>query len=333
MAAPSAPVNCFDHLLNHIPDWLALLKSLEDQIAQQQSRFAHLTQCLGVRLVRQKHGSTESLRPKDGDAGEGDDAAIVVNEISVPSGQSRPSTSNKDMNPKEIRRKRKPNSSWSATSGPQRYRTRSMIVVYYDSMIQEDFEKMVRNIAAARNQLRKGKMAVSFKARMASLEMKDSPFSATDEIAVLGPKVKRPPVPRSMQTNLDVSSSGPIRAFEEADNDLEVAQNLCEVAAHQFLRAGECDEEIQGARARLENCLRLARKERETWTQTEEEAEVEMEDSPRLEQRKVDMDEKVNVHVVKPVSHSGVAGIEVDDTSDTNSVHIDMSAFRQWKRI
>lgn len=336
MATPSISGNSFVYLIDHIPEWLDLLKSLEDQVAEQRSRFAHITQYSGVRLARKKHDSTESLRPKDKDVvvGAGNNAAIIVNEISVPSGQSRPLTSNKDISPKEVRRKRKPDSSSSATSGPRRYRTRSMIVVYYDSMIQDDFEQMVRNIAAARNQLRKGKMAVSFKARMASLEMKDNPFSTIEDFAGLNPKVKRPMVSRSMQTNLNVPS-GPTRAFEEADNDLEVAQSLCEVAAHQFLRDGDCDEEIQGARARLESCLRVAQKECELDAQKEEEdekAEMDVVQSSPLQPRRFDMDDKVKVQAAKPVTGSGVGGIEVDDTSDGESVHIDMSAFRQWKR-
>lgn len=335
MAAPSVSLNSFVHLIDTIPDWLALLSGLAVQVVEQQSRFPQPPQYPGFRLTRKKHDSTESLRPKGKGIGEGDDTAVVVNEISVPSGQSRPSTPNKDgaMFAKEVRRKRKPNSYCSGASGPQRYRTRSMIVVYYDSMIQEAFEQMVRNIAAARNQLRKGRTAVSFKARMVSLGMEENPFAAAEDFAMLNPKATRPTGPRSTSTNLDVLSGGAIHVFEEADSDLEAAQSLCEVAAHQFLRDGDCDEEIEGARMRLENCLRLAQKEMESWRQKGEEAEVKVEESPPLERRKVDMNEKVDVSAAKPVNYNGISGIEVDDSSDTNSVHIDLNAFRRMKRV
>lgn len=361
MAAPPVSLESFVHLSETIPHWLAMLDELAAQVFEQQSRFAYV-----IRLARKKHDSTESLRPKDKGVGEGDDAAIVVNEISVPSGPSRPSTPNVDgdMILREVRRKRKPNSTNSGASGPQRYRTRSMIVVYYDSMIQEGFEQMVRNIAAARNQLRKGRSAVSFQARIACLGMDENPFAVSEDFATLNPKLMRPTRQRSTQTNPDLLSSGSIRVFEEADSDLEAAQSLCEVAAHQFLRDGDCDEETQGARMRFKNCLQLAQKEIETWRQKGEEAEMKVKDVPRLDngvredqertktwlrdamgaeahmdelprlgQRKVDMDEKVNIRAAKTVTYNGSSGIEVDDTSDTSSVHIDLGAFRRMRRV
>ena len=363
MAAPSTSLDSFIHLNEAIPHWLAMLDELAAQVVEQQSRFAYVTQYPGIRLARKKHVSTESLRPKDKGVGEGDDAAIVVNEVSVPSGPSRPSTPNEDgeMNLREIRRKRKPISTNSGASGPLRYRTRSMIVVYYDSVIQEGFEQMVRNIAAARNQLRKGRTAASFQARIACLGMDENPFATAEDFATLNPKVMRPMRPRSTQTNPDLLNSGSIRVFEEADNDLEAAQSLCEVAAHQFLRDGDCDEEIQGARTRFNNCLQLAQKGMELWRQKGQEAEAKVKDLPRLAngvredqketkiwlrdatgaeakldelgQRNVNVNETVNVHAGIPVIYNSTGGIEVDDTSDTSSVHIELSAFRHMKRV
>lgn len=333
MAVPSVSYDSLVHLIDIIPEWLAQLNGLVAQVVEQQSRIPQIPHYSGFRLARKKHDSTESLRPKHKGVGEADaTAAIIVNEISLPSGPSQPSSPNKDgaIFLQEARRKRKPNSYCSGASGPQRYRTRSMIVVYYDSMIQESFEKMVRNIAAARNQLRKGRAAVSFKARMASLGVKETPFFAAEDIAMLNPKMTRSTGPRSTQTNLDDLSAGVIRVFEEADNDLEAAQSLCEVAAHQFLRDGDCDEEIQGIRTRLESCFRLVRKEKESWQQKGEEADVKVEDAYYLVQKNVvDVAEKVDIRTAKPVNFDNICGIEVDDTSDTNSVHIHLNAFRR----
>lgn len=333
MAVPTVSFESLVHLVDAIPDWLTQLNGLAAQLVEQQSRIPQIPHYTGSRLARKRHDSTESLRPKHKNTGEADEATVIVNEISLPSGPSHPSSPHKDgaMVPQEARRKRKPNSYCSGASGPQRYRTRSMIVVFYDSMIQEAFELMVRNIAAARNQLRKGRAALSFKARMASLGVKENPFAAAEDLATLSPKVTRSTGPRSTRTNLDDLGAGAIHAFEEADGHLEAAQSLCEVAAHQFLRDGDCDEEIQGIRMRLENCLRLARKETESWRQKGEEAEVEV--SSCLEQTFVDRTEKVDVRVVKPVNCNNICGIEVDDTSDTSSVHIRLDALRRVRRI
>ena len=335
MAVPPVSLDSLVHLVDTIPDWLNQLNGLAAQVVEQQSRIPQIPHYPGFRLARKKHDSTESLRPKQKNVGESDDAAIIVNEISLPSGPSRPSSLHKDgaVFLQEVRRKRKSNSYCSGASGPQRYRTRSMIVVYYDSMIQEAFEQMVRNIAAARNQLRKGRAAVSLKARMASLGVKENSCATTEDITMLNPKAARSTGPRSTRTNLDNLSAGAVHAFEEADNHLEAAQSLCEVAAHQFLRDGDCDEEIQGVRIRLDNCLQLAQNETESWRPKGEEAEGTVEDSSYLGPDVVNMSERVDLRVTKSVNCDNICGIEVDDTSDTSSVHIHLDAFRRSRRI
>lgn len=164
----------FTHLTDSIPDWLLKLDQLAIQVAEQHSRFARLshTQFTGIRLSK-KHDSTESLRPPKDDVDE--PATINLAETSVPPKDipppSQPAVNNIPL-AKDIKRKRKSGSAdLSGASGPRRYRTRSMVIVYYDSAIQEAFESLVRGIAGARNNLRKGKTAASFKARMASIGM------------------------------------------------------------------------------------------------------------------------------------------------------------------
>ena len=62
-------------------------------------------------------------------------------------------------------RKRKPESLTSGESAVPKYRTRSMIIVYYDSAVQQAFEELVKFVSGSRNAMRKGKMA----ARMAEM--------------------------------------------------------------------------------------------------------------------------------------------------------------------
>ncbi|TVY41758.1 hypothetical protein LOCC1_G006153 [Lachnellula occidentalis] len=58
-----------------------------------------------------------------------------------------------------IMRKRKTDSLASGESNTPKYRTRSMIIVYYDSAVQTAFEELVKFVSASRNAMRKGKMA------------------------------------------------------------------------------------------------------------------------------------------------------------------------------
>ncbi len=55
-------------------------------------------------------------------------------------------------------RKRKTESLASGESNAPKYRTRSMIIVYYDSAVQQAFEDLVKFVSGSRNAMRKGKM-------------------------------------------------------------------------------------------------------------------------------------------------------------------------------
>ncbi|KAL8962632.1 MAG: hypothetical protein Q9183_005127, partial [Haloplaca sp. 2 TL-2023] len=221
MPEPVDALKSFIHLTENIPDWFLKLDELAIQVAEQHSRFARLsqTQFTEIRLSK-KHDSTESLRPPKDDVEEPDNPNLA--ETSVPP-QSIPQTSHpvtkEPLVVKDIRRKRKSGSAdLSDASGPQRYRTRSMVIVYYDSAIQEGFETLVRGIAGARNILRKGKTAASFKARMASMGM-GTDDEEDDANPLLKSKLLVKRAPRG-------PSPGTSQTFEKADADLEAAQNL-----------------------------------------------------------------------------------------------------------
>ncbi len=340
----------FTHLTDHIPDWLTRLDELAAQVVEQHSRFTRLTHFTEVKLTRKKHDSTESLRPNE-DGDNNDTTAVLVRDTSVSPGQPNIFNSNVDSARiiGDVKRKRKC-STMSGASGIRRYRTRSMIIVFYDSAIQEAFESLVRHIASARNNLRKGKTAASFKARMTALGMEENPFVPGD-FALLGPRVSNR-APRGQKPTErpsgDVQTPERIPAFEEADKELEAAQSLCEVAAHQFLRDGDCTEEIESTRLKFENCLQLAQREADLLRQQPKSAVSEAEtpaeepqkpNKPREEPLKlVTMNEKVDLpepeSEPKQIAYTGIGSIEVDDgVSDASSVHIDLTAFRRTRRV
>lgn len=341
-------LTCFTNLGDNIPHWLTKLDQLATQVADQHTRFTTLTHFTELGL-RKRHDSTESLRPKNDDENSpkvehdqnvssknnnknDNDTAMVVDAL-MPSGQLGISNVIIDSTVilRDVRRKRKPRSSFSGASGPRQYRTRSMVIVYYDSAIQEAFESLVRNIASARNNLRKGKTEASFKARMASLGMDETLFAGGGDLAMLNPKMMRSRFQRSSQQTPPTEY---VPAFEEADQHLEAAQSLCEVAAHQFLRDGDCSDEIEGTKARFQNCLSVAQREADVLRQrkSQESSELVAEDNPDEPPRVVALDEKVDLSAVKASTYADVGTIEVDNESDASSAHIDLSALRRARR-
>ncbi|KAI9649824.1 hypothetical protein NHQ30_002406 [Ciborinia camelliae] len=68
-------------------------------------------------------------------------------------------------------RKRKTESLASGNSQVPKYRTRSMIIVYYDSAVQTAFEELVKFVSGNRNAMRKGKMATKMAEMRRAAEM------------------------------------------------------------------------------------------------------------------------------------------------------------------
>jgi len=171
-------------------------------------------------------------------------------------------------------RKRKTESLASGGSQAPKYRTRSMIIVYYDSAVQTAFEDLVKFVSANRNAMRKGKMAAKMEEmkRAAELEM-DGSDDEEDDGEYLDGGLPSLRVGRAAEkageyhsASRDVGNTlslammkGYRRAggdeapdiFDELDKGLEWCQSQCEHAAHQFLRDGECTTEIENIKRKL----------------------------------------------------------------------------------
>lgn len=211
-----------------------------------------------------------------------------------------------------LRKRQKSGSMVSAEGALPSYRSRSMIIVYYDSYVQSFFEELVKFVSASRNLMRKAKMAakVAEIKRMAELEMpSDGDFRDSGELtpgdAMIAADTSLPSRPPGgggiMDVHLRYTSSyqmtagprfgdmgpgspaigarptGPATAaysgsslglfkqdgdvYDELDKGLEFVQGMCERAAHQFLRDGECGEEIEKVKTRLSHTKEMADKE------------------------------------------------------------------------
>ena len=205
------------------------------------------------------------------------------------------------------RRKRKSSASLhSQASGPPRARSRRSLIVLYDGAVQDGLAALVRRVAGARNALRKARLAASAAARLAGLGVEESPFAGArpDAGRLRLPKVPRLPRGDGMFGAPVADPRG--EAFEELDRELEAAQSLCEVAAHQFLREGGCKEEMEGTRERFETCAGIAGAMVERLGKEQEEKQI-----WKVEEEKQRW---------KAEEESGDGKIEIDDVAAMNEV-------------
>lgn len=395
------------HLVANIPDWLKRLDELNDQIEQRQVELAQVSESSSgsnassaARSLRNR-GSTESLKPKDEPEAHPTDpnpdapapkaaaaqpttpptaAAGDAPPPSSPSGSNTPSALQRQTNQVKaqaqararatLRKRQRTDSVVSAEGAAPKYRTRSLIIVYYDSYVQSFFEELVKFVSASRNMMRKAKMAakVAQIKRLAEMEMDDddeennanttlasapstSPSLQVDPavLAASGsipnaalevasgdeaPQTLRYVSTRRMQPvsrtpNMLVTAAGrPIypraaaRAgarnapekqpdvYDELDKGLEYVQSMCEHAAHQFLRDGDCGEEVANIQRRLGETKELADKEMDRVKREEPETLSSADETKGRSFRPQSMRRE---HMESPSGKDGTSKLEVDD--------------------
>lgn len=354
MAAPFGAFSIQDalnSLSTSIPEWNQKLDELNSQIALRQIELARIgteNDRPSTQSLKNK-GSTESLRPRDGEEEDVDfdipqsfdpspksntndptsnpntqSPACVTNPLSNHRlshiEMSRKPSVNKPIQSRVGQRKRKTESMASAESQTPKYRTRSMIIVYYDSAVQTAFEDLVKFVSASRNSMRKGKMNAKMEAmrRAAEKEVEDEPEEdrlipsnralekeqksgsaraqasnvisgtavpameigdADSEEVDLTPmkfastRNRGPPMGYGIRSRMGAGMMGNARSaagsygvndiFDDLDKGLEWCQGQCERAAHQFLRDGDCNDEIEGIKKRFLTVKKEAEQEME----------------------------------------------------------------------
>ncbi|EXK76478.1 hypothetical protein FOQG_18782 [Fusarium oxysporum f. sp. raphani 54005] len=283
-------MDALKNLVNNVPDWLQRLDDLSGQVDRHQAKLAAVAAAEGksaeTKSLRNK-GSTESLKPKDNlpvvhaearankdivEDGAGEDttqtpAKPETPKVHTPSpGSIRQHLeiiiATRDKARAQVRKKPKSPSMRSNEDAPAAYRTRSMIVVYYDSYVQSFFDDLVRFVSSGRNLLRKAKMA----ARVAQIKK-----LAEQDVSEDGSNGDALPSLRYMSSRrfgpMSISRPGagdqPPDIYDKLDKGLEFVQSMCEHGAHQFLRDGDCNDEISKVQKRLTKILEMAKTEME----------------------------------------------------------------------
>ncbi|QLI64050.1 uncharacterized protein G6M90_00g006980 [Metarhizium brunneum] len=299
------------NLANNIPDWQRRLDDLNGQIERRQAELAAIartnaTSTDSSRPLRNK-GSSESLKPKDDGPmhpdldlavtpSQGQRKRIAPRTPPTPSGEAKATPASPPSPDSESRvalhrqareavnaharalaqtkKKQKSSSVLSADGVPPTYRTRSMIMVYYDSYVQGFFDELVRFISSSRNLMRKAKMAakVAQIKRMAELEIANDAKRTSDERFAVDaiPSLRYMSTRKVGTTSQELTSGEPSRpagpeqpadVYDSLDKSLEFVQSTCEHGAHQFLRDADCHDEIGKIQSRLVEVLIAAKQE------------------------------------------------------------------------
>ncbi|KAF2645347.1 hypothetical protein P280DRAFT_513258 [Massarina eburnea CBS 473.64] len=325
----------FTFLHENIAQWLANIAEVEAKVVKMQAELAKVP--ARSLPMKRKTGSTESLRDLN---------AIMEEPSSSPAPPSSPL----------ITRKRKPSIPSGNASGPSKYRSRMMIMVTYDGDVQKSFEQLVRAVGTGRNLLRKGKMAAKLEAMAALAGSDDDDDGDNDDVIMSKIGYRHRTGLSSMrtratmtQTSVSDSSSTPVELFDSTDKELESAQSLCEKAAHQSLREGDCRKELEAVRKHFGGVQETAKQEVARYVARKEKEEKERAAAPPEptigtptptpapapiipEPKQI---QPVHVPIPSSTLHSStqVIDIEVDDEEEEEDTHFVMPPIRLTSRV
>ncbi|PGH31907.1 hypothetical protein GX50_05290 [[Emmonsia] crescens] len=278
-----------------------------------------------IKAAVSKKGSKKDSKKED----ENQEAAVIVEETNEDYMDPMTLLRMSKHYPNDVNQ-RKRNIATSKSAGTDRIvRPRQLVVVHYDSETQSSLEQLVRDIGGARNNIRKGRMSQMMKSGF-GFKFLDATNKGK---SLIGAGARNPLDPSSKPTKSPCKET----AFDLVDKQLELAQSLCETAAHQFLRCGDCALELEKAKERFSTVLDLARVEIE---RLKKEAEAEKErKKEEAEKEAAEAVQEEDIYSPGPTLMMAkgedekrepgvVAAIEVDDGSSISSVSIDITAFR-----
>lgn len=255
-------LDCFTALLDSIPGWIADLESIVKSATERQNDILRESQ--PVDSHQDEEGPLTAAREPSKSSSVRTRRSRESKDDGTPNGLqgTNPDESTPTLLQNQLphmtqtdalrlsQRKRKTASVCSdRQSGPLKYRSRSMVVVYYDGEIQKRFEDIVRAIGSKRNSLRKGRTAAQV------YELAPSMTGGNDTADGERNAAHQPRLAyrtaRMRQSPRGGKSIEGLEAYDKLDAYLEKAQAQCERAAHQVLRDGDCGMEIHVAKERF----------------------------------------------------------------------------------
>jgi hypothetical protein len=326
---------CFTYLTESAPKWLSEVSRLEKHVEEKQKEI--LKTDYGSSDVKAvpafRDGSIASIRGQTLTNGHSTPVTGTNGSTSSPEDSAHPSASRR-RNVLVKKSRQTPSLMTSSASGPPKFRSRSMIIVYYDAEIQRAFEKLVREIGNGRHLVRKAKLAAKAEA-MSSRMSDDDIFDFSSTTTMMGGfNFRRAGSSTARYTAADDKSDGPLSAFDRADKALEKAQSLCERAAHQFLRDGDCRIETESAKGAFQEVLEASTEElRQLEVKMKASAAVSCtpQQSPRSPESNQDEASKADSSQERPFM-SDFSSIEVDEDEEQMPV-VKLPTLRMTSRM
>lgn len=327
---------CFKFLVENTPTWIRDVEELEREVEGRRVEMEKIP--TRVSRSNKRTTSNESLRENRHPTFD-PTCYAMANCMEANSNLEAAHSSNGNVNSYSqgaqyspiSQRKRKTPSILSNNTIPIKFRSRSMVIVYYDSRVQATFEKLVRNIGTGRNHIRKARMA----ARMETLRAKSEDIYG-EEFELPAFRSTRRLGSLSMngtntRNNTENNRIATDAALNEVDAALERAQGFCEKGAHQFLRDGSCHEETAGTKDSFRMLLEIAERE---LTRQNQQLQERREEECRLASATLAAAAVVapQPEVVIPATIALAAGpIEADDDDNDGSydtLNIQLPSFR-----
>lgn len=323
---------CFKFLVENTPIWISDVEELERRVGERQIEIEKIP--APTLRNNKRTPSNESLR-ENRRWTSGPSRYATVNSEAAHSSNAYVNDYSHGANcSPSSQRKRKTSSILSNNTAPVKFRSRSMVIVYYDSRVQATFEQLVRNIGAGRNHIRKARMAARMEALAADSEDTDDEklelpaFLRTRHLGL--PSMHN----TNARNNTDDNRMATDSALNEVDAALERAQGFCEKGAHQFLRDGDCGEETAGTKDSFRTLLEVA--ERELTRQNLRLQERREEERRLVDATLVATTVAIQAEMVIPTTADLAGGhIEADDDDNDDSydiLNVKLPSFRATAR-
>ena len=340
------PIGAFSHLQNNLPDWISRVSKLAAHASTKHAEYSaayrrHATH----RARRRKNSSICSIHTTD--------VEPTAQRSSSTRGTNVTATTadNETHTPLQTAGRKRSADETSSIDSDARYdlvSTRHNAIIEYDGHIQKSLEEIVRDIGIARNHMRRAKMFMVTRGASRS-GFRHQTSLGTGQPGENAGSLSSLSFVRSTRAGSGLlsmnGSSGMAKesSFDFAEKQLELAHSLCETAAYQVLRSGDCGTELDGVEEKFTILQEMAEREvkrleeEKKQQQQDEEANAQLklpsgaleEDAPikPLTPTAARMARLAAIAASKPVT-TAPDTIEVDDASSISVESIDLSAFR-----
>jgi hypothetical protein len=329
-------LGAFTHMKDNLPAWIARVSELVAHTHKRHDEYSEAyRRHTNFKPRRRKNSSVCSIHTDD---------LVPIAQQKSPSPELATVGTTQDAPERNQRsgRKRSTEEAPSIDSNEEYtfVSTRHNVIIDYDGHTQKTLEAIVRDIGVARNNLRRGRMAMmprtGLRGGLLSKGVNLNPNVAGGMEQTSAPLY----CVRSTRTTaglVGVSGTNALRKdspFDFADKQLELAHSLCETAAYQVLRSGDCGTELDGVEEKFRMLLEAAINEVDrimAEKQQQKEHEQQQQDGvvdegppkppPTLSAARL-------ARVAAIAANKPSSTIEVDDNSSLSAESIDLSAFR-----